>query len=501
MGSRLAIVLLLMVPFMQSCRYRLRGESTKPAQILESMPKTGVSLSKRYSVRVTKKRRLSQARKILQILQKLRIEAYIVESYDEGEGIWYNVMSGFFDDRATSDAHAAFLESEYHLSGLMTVDTRELSDGMDESSSDVSHSTNQSSSTRIKANEPSLPENIRNLLQVFPYNENIRPTHFSLYNFEAPGELEKTSDVSFELFSSVSRGQVEEVASSLVEVQFENNRSEYQLTLCAASLKGTGIGNVDHLFDMYGLSLPEHHHLCYAITLDFATRIIRAGSYECVKFKCLEWNAYKTLVGYKMSITKNTGSVADYYLLVDIDGDVLFIAHSVRQSEIEFQRFLGATKYTRGLVHYSPFYNLFYLLPVSLPQEDVFLGYNMEIIGSDYVRRKCNASWARGMEGCWMARAYYFNRRKGLWSVGIFDLFTHKTQELVYGELYANVQPNEARREVLGVLGHFCGSIFCGGFELSFGYGRYICTIHSANIEQEEFYFDRASRLQLGKSY
>lgn len=454
-----------------------------------------VTEEKPYCVEVVRERSIYQAQKIQDRLRSMDVDAYIIESTDSVDQGWYSVMSGAFADSSAGAAHAAHLDSTLRLPGLTLVDSRVMADSINVVKNDETGESYQSESRRIDANAPCVPTSVMDVTRLFPENNAFYLQQLSIANFEAEGGQKHAQSLFEDMPRGITAGRVAAVSKCLVEVQYKDNLYDDKVTISIARLADAAVEKCAGVFDKYNVTQPEMYAESYAVALQYSEYILESGNYEGESLAPIIWKAYKPLVGYRVGLTTNNGTRRTYYMLADSDCEYLFMAQSVQKEDAEMQYLLEAVGRGQGLEQYDEFYNAFYLMPDRQIDEDVFLGFSIEKLGKKYASERGYAQWAKGMVGHWVVNGYFWNRKKGLWVAGIFDLLTPTKRAHIYGTLYTQAQSNKNRRTVYGVPGHFVGN-WLVGLELNFGYDRYVCAINSENFGEKEF-MDRAERLQL----
>ena len=457
-----------------------------------------VTEEKPYSVRVAQARSIYQAQKIQERLQAMGVEAYMLESLDSVDRTWYNVMSGAFADSAACSEHLRQLDSAYRFPNLRAVNTQSFADSVSVVVPGSSIAKVSQEKRRLDANPPAVPQGVMEAVQKFPENNAFYLQRVNVLNFESSEGLKRAGSYSMDMPRGISVREVSAVSLNLVEVQYQDNLYEDNVTLSIAKLKTTVAGIKETVFDEYGVAQPEKYTESYAVALQFSEEILGSGDYEDEQLEPIEWEAYKPLLGYEVGLTTNSGARRSYFVVVDSDCEYLIMAQSVQKSGEQMQQLLAEVGRGKGLEQYDEFYNSFYLLPDVAVPEDIFLGYTIEKLDWRYAMSKGYSDWSKAMVGHWGVNGYFYNLRKGLWDVGVYDLLTDEAQDNIYGTLYTDaVGTKENQHEVYGVQGHYVGSSWWRR-ELNFGFARYVCAIEAHSFELED-YIDRAERMQFVK--
>jgi len=259
--------------------------------------------------------------------------------------------------------------------------------------------------------------------------------------------------------------------------------------------------NSDMTFEKYAVKKPKENIKSYALALEFSEDILNSGNYDNEHVKEIKISAFKLLTGYKVGLTTKTGVYRSYFVLADTDCEYLIIAQSVGKTEEEMQAILAEVGKSEGLNDYDEFYNNFYVLPSDPEDDDIFLGYSIDKLDWRYAKEKGYANWSKAMVGHWNVNGYFWNKQKGLWTLGLFDLLTPSNQSHIYGKLYSGHKSNDkTQTDVYGVNGYFVNTEFYwyNSLELNFGIGRYVFAINSENLNRKDM-LKRAEKMQFKK--
>ena len=157
-------------------------------------------------------------------------------------------------------------------------------------------------------------------------------------------------------------------------------------------------------------------------------------------------------------------------------------------------------------MNYNEFYNVFYIIPDQIVDQDQFVGFTIDKLGWSYAQNRGYVRWSKEMVGHWQASGYFYNDKKGLWAYGIFDLLTKDKQNHIYNGLYAKDRSrNKYKIDVYGTNGFIlyrnkynrrARRSYKKVREISFGIDRYISAINNT----ENAWFTKDELLQRAES-
>jgi hypothetical protein len=482
-----------------ACNQRERQiETTTENSLTVRQIETITSLSP-FTVQITKERSYYQAQKAQERLLKLDVDAYLLANKDSIDREWYNVMSGAFTDSLNSANHMQFLDSVYHLKKCVIIDTRTLTDtfaiilpGLEKKHEVEEHK-------RIEANTPSLPKDVLDITEMFPENNIFFLEKINILNLAEPKTLSKVVEkLKMDMPRGITLWKLSQYCNSICEVQYQDNLFEDRVTISIMKMKTNYDWKTDMIFEKYNVNKPIENMKSYAIAFDFSEDILNSGNYDNEHMKEIKIAAFKELIGYNVGLTTAKGIYRSYYILTDVDCEYLIFAQSVEKTEKEIMEILAEIGKSKGLNNYDEFYNNFYILPDDPEDEDIFLGYSIDKLGWSYAKEKGNSNWSKAMVGHWTGDGYFWNSKKGLWTITLFDLLTPSSQNYIYGQLYSGDQSeNKSKTDVYGVIGYFVDTQYWyySSLELNFGIGRYVFAIDSENFDRKDM-LKRAEKIQ-----
>jgi hypothetical protein len=484
-----------------------------------------VSEEKPFTVQITKERSYYQAQKAQKRLLKLDIGAYLIATRDSVERQWYNVMSGAFTDSLSSANYAHNLDSAYKLKKCVIIDTRNLTDTFTIITKNIAKEYETKEHKRIEANTPDIPQDVLDVIEKFPENNIFFLEKINILNLAKKQALEQVAEkVTMDMPRGITLRKLSKLCNSIIEVQYRDNLFEDKVTISIMKLKSDYALNTNVIFEKYNVDKPTENVKgysfasftrvsspvddniedvkSYALALEFSQDILNSGKYDNENIKEVKLLAFKPLTGYKVGLTTGKGVYRSYFVLADVDCQYLIIAQSIEKTEDEMQEILAEVGKSKGLNDYDEFYNNFYILPDKTEDEDIFLGYSIDKLGWSYAKARNYVNWSKAMVGHWEADGYFYNTKKGLWTLSLFDLLTPSSQSYIYGNLYSgDKHGDKTKTDVYGVNGYFIDITFLWYFqrELNFGIGRYVCAINSENLLNRADMLKRAEKMQFNK--
>ncbi len=461
-----------------------------------------ISTEKPFTVQITKERSYYQAQKVQERLLKLDIDAYLIATQDSVEREWYNVMSGAFVDSISSANYIHTLDSTYNLKKCRIVNARLLADTFSIIVPDATKKHKVEEHKRIEANKPNVPKDVLDATGKFPDNNTFFLERINILNLAEPKSLsEALENVKMDMPRGITLWKLSKFCNSISEVQYQDNLFEDNVTISIMKVKSDYDLNTDMIFEKYAIEKPKENIRSFALALEFSEDILNSGNYDNEHLKEIKISAFKPLTGYKVGLTSNNGVYRSYYVLSDSDCEYLIIAQSVKKTEVEMQEILTEVGKSDGLNDYDEFYNSFYVLPDNPEDEDIFLGYSIDKLSWRYAKEKGYTNWSKTMVGHWNVNGYFWNIKKGFWTLGLFDLLTPSSQSHIYGNLYSGHKSyNKTQTNVYGVNGYFVDTKigWYNSLELNFGIGRYVFAINSEYLKRNDMLI-RAEKMQFKK--
>ena len=452
-----------------------------------------------YTVQVTKERSFYQAQKAQERLLKMDVDAYLVATQDSIERAWYNVMSGAFADSLSSANYIESLDSLYNLKDCSIVDTRNLTDDYSIIEPKDVKKYKVEENKRIEANTPSVPASVLDVAGKFPDNNTFYLKRINILNLDEAKSLSEVPDyLNMDMPRGITLWKLSKFCNVISEVQYQDNLFDDNVTLSVMKVNDDYELDTDLLFEQYAVEKPAKNAETYALTLEFSQDILNTGNYDNEHIKEIEVGAFRKLIGYKVGLTTRKGVYRSYFVLADEKGEYLIFAQSVEKTESEMKEILAEVGKSDGLNDYDEFYNSFYVLPDHPIDEDIFLGYSIDKLGWSYAKEKGYTNWSKAMVGHWNVNGYFWNTKKGFWTLGLFDLLTPSSQGHIYGTLYSGHKSRGKKAtDVYGVQGYFVAqrSYWSSSLELNFGIGRHVFAIDSEKLDDEDMLI-RAERMQ-----
>jgi hypothetical protein len=461
-----------------------------------------VSAEKPFTVQITKERSYFQAKKAQERLMKIGIDAYLLATQDSVDRKWYNVMSGAFVDSFSSVNYIHTLDSTYHFKKLEILDTRRLKETFSIIIPNNKKQKEIEEYKRIEANKPNVPKDVIDVTEMFPDNNIFFLGKINILNLSEPKSLSKVTDnVRMDIPRGIKLRKLSNFCNSICEVQYQDNLYGDNVTISIMKVKSDYDLNKNIIFEKYSVKKPNAYIKSYALALEFSEDILNSGEYANESIKEIKISAFKLLTGYKVGFTTKKGIYRSYLVLSDTDCQYLIIAQSVDKNEEEIQEILSEVGKSKGLNDYDEFYNNFYVLPSDPEDDDIFLGYTINKLDWSYAQQKGYSNWSKAMVGHWNVNGFFWNKQKGIWTLGLFDLLTPSSQKHIYGKLYSGQKSyNKTQTNVYGVNGHFVNMEFYlyRSLELNFGIGRYVSAINSENLNRKDM-MNRAEKMQFKK--
>ncbi len=412
-------------------------------------------------------------------------------------------MSKAFTNSVEGTEYVQMLDSLFQIKNCTIVDTRELTDNtFSIVTKKVEKEYKNKERKRIDTNRPDIQKDVMDVIDKFPENNSFYLEKVHILNLDNKRTLQEVTDyIRMDMPRGITLWELTKYCNSISEVQYKDNLFGDKVTISIMKIKPTYEPTNDILFEKYDINKPAEHFDSFSLALKFSHDILNSGKYDNEQINELKLSAYKTLTGYKVELTTNRGIHRSYFVLVDTNCEYLIIAQSIEKTEEEMLNILANVGKSKGLNDYDEFYNSFYVLPDTLEDEDIFLGYSINKLGWSYAKARGYADWSKAMVGHWTVDGYFYNTKKGFWSLGLFDLLTPNTQNHIYGNLYSDdVSPNKTKTDVYGVKGFFVeeDSWWYYSLELNFGIDRYVFAINSENIDRNDM-LKRAEKMQFAK--
>ena len=448
-----------------------------------------------FAVEIKKERSFYQADKIRNRLNEMGLTAYILkEQQDDGE--WYRIVSGALENE---DSVAVYKQKIKNLFGITVADTILDFTKMDSAMRIPVKAEQVSERKRIEANTPDVPLNISKVLKMFPQNNMFYLKNINILSLKGKG-LKSAEGQKLDLPRGVSLQYLKNKGcESFSSVIYEDNLFGDQTTIQIVGR--TGYKNVStNNAALLAFNTKVYNQEAVDFCMEIAEKILATGTYIDEKAESVEFEAYKSLLGYKVSFATK-GKIRTYYILTDSDGEYLFMAQSTKDNNEELESILRNIGNSDGLNSYDEFYNTFYTIAEKQKDNEEFLGYYMSRLTNSYAKSKGYKKWAKKMVGMWCADYIFYNSKKGMWTYSIFDLLTDKNRQYVYDDLYMSGASKNDLRKVYGEEGRvvYTNYYFYKNIEVNFGINRYVVAIDSDDYYTEKDLIERAESLQFLK--
>ena len=442
----------------------------------KSVPVEIFNEEKPYTVEITKERSYFQADRIVKRLAKMGLGAYVLEN-NTSDGQWYRVASGALVDSIQTELYIAHIDSLYRLKPAVILNYAELDS--------VSRTPIQKEAVheqhKIDANPPCVQDEIMQVIRKYPDNV--------MFNLNKIGLLE-LSDMAIKSaqYSKLDMPRGVKLAflkehgcSAIACVIYEDNLYKDQVTLHVVKCNESALD------------------LCSEI----GDKILKTGNYNDERKEKFESKAYSKLTGYKVSFDEKNHT-RTYYIFTDKKGEFVYMAQTTKADETEFLDFLTQIGNSQGLIEYDEFYNTFYTIADKPVENDVFLGYYVSRLGWSYARDRGYSKWSKQMVGHMSVDCQFYNKPKGMWSVGLYDLLTEEAQSEIYQDLYQKTIKAKYHRDLYGKTGlaiyyHDLRGRDISLSEVNLGFGRYILGASGTKYFSENDLIQRIEALQLIK--
>jgi hypothetical protein len=475
---------------------------------------------KPLAVEVTRVRSYYHAQNIKDRLQNMGLSPYVVASQDTVEGgKWYAVLVGAVKDSLELSKLSGDLKTQFKFDSLQVVDYAAVKNNLVEIAADDER---QNEKKQIEAEKPGVPEKFYHLIAKFPKSNMFFVE--KMYVFGAP----ETSDEK-KMFSLVKNSNLDlprgispnlllDLTVCFAEAVYRDNIYGDRVTIDVAKLKPDH-GLAAKIAKAAFLAVPDNKENQLAIAGYFADLVLNTGEYlteEKIEFSV---PASNNLAGYRTVIQPKAGYFRTYLILVDEACEYVIFCQSTDKSEKDLNEILALVGKSAGMIEYDEFYNTFYTLPNQLDTNDVFIGFYIDKLDWSYARQKGYAQWAKEYVGHWAAHGLFYNRKKGPWTYGIFDLLTE--EKVVYTQqLYAK-KTSEGKNpvKVYGTDGFFVArqlvdsetwEVYWHPIEVNFPLGRYVCMVDNVGntrlskkeliVRAESFQFQKGGYQELASA-
>ncbi|MCT4646175.1 MAG: hypothetical protein N4A74_14410 [Carboxylicivirga sp.] len=383
------------------------------------------STEKPYCLEIKKERSYYQALKICDRLQEMDYNAYVVSETDTIDGAWYKVYCGALAHKDSLMAYQNRIKSQLDIDSIKFVNILEKDTFCIINKEDTSIVKER---RRIKASHPLVDSAVIRTICKYPNSNAFYNDRIQIFDI---GEKQSNFiNARLDLPLGISKKDIIKEMHSFSEVCMTDNLSGNSITL--------------QVMERNKKELLKNSDFLRA----WATKIIERRQCEH-QLDSIAVDAFTTLTGWRLTLHLPDVN-RYYYLLTGNNRRYAYICQSVDYSDTEILRYLSKIGKSNGLNEYDEFYNTFYLCPSRPMPEDIFLGYSLFRLNWGYAKSKGYTKWSKEMVGHWGTQAYYYNRNKGLWTFGVYDLNTIEKNNYVES-LYLNYLGN--KRETADVYG------------------------------------------------
>lgn len=476
----LALVMLGMVA-LGACKKSQQETETAPPAV--AVPK--FAEDRPLAVEVTRVRSYYHAQNIRERLAKMGAQAYVVASNDSvAGGRWYSILVGAQKDSAELSALKTELRANFKLDSMRVVDYAAVKNAQLEiTTSDIPETEME----QIDADPPDLPPEIFGVMARFPRSNMFFVEKLAVLNAPEANEDQEmyagAKNAELDLPRGISVDRLLRLSSCFAEAVYRDNIYGDRVTLDIIQLKpehGIPMATADSSAGSR-LNLRQR-----AIAGYFADLVLNTGNYpteETTEFSVP--SAHPPLAGYRTVIEPKPGRLRTYLMVVDEPGEYVVFCQSTEKSESDLQEVLSLIGKSEGMSAYGEFYNTFFTLPGTWDADDVFVGFYIDKLDWSYAQSKGYRRWAKECVGHWAAHGLFYNKKKGPWTYGIFDLLTE--EKVAHMMTFYSQDQGEGKTpvSVYGRQGYFVELQFFdiySGFEwvpheVNFPVGRYICMV------------------------
>lgn len=452
-----------------------------------------------YAVELARVRSYYHAVKLESRLKKMDIPVYMVALSDpmDQSSKWYVLLTGAEKDTIAAAKLKVELDMSHRLKKLSVLNFESVKSyllPLERKKIDEVEN--------MAAAKPDLPENIYDLVDKFPKNDQFNVENVALYNFlndAAAGRHDRSFyNAALDLPRGVSRSLVHQKAEAFAEVIYKDNLYGDRITVDVLKLKP------DHGIDqlprprLTGNTGDDTAFEADGIAWYFAALILNTGVYMTEEYEKIQVDAYAALYGYKVVIEPRRDYLRTYMILVDVAGGFVIFSQSTDKTDQEILDYLAGFGLSEGMLDFSEFHNTFFTIPKCLEDGDVFLGYSSMVLTNQYARSKGYEDWSVAMVGHTASTsAFYSQKLRKVWTCSVFDLITPDKKNYIYNDMYR--KKNYARRTEIQVnnsSGFFVDTYYDN--ELNFPTaGRHIIAVDGFNMSKEEL-LKRAVKFQTG---
>ena len=448
-----------------------------------------------FAIEIKKERSYFQANKIKNRLKDMGMNSYILKEQAE-DGEWYRIVSGALENE---DSVIAYKQKIFNLFGITASDSVLDFTKMDSVARIPVKIEQVAEHKRIDANKPDVPHSISKVLEKYPQNNMFYLKNISVLSLTNKG-IKSTEGQKLDLPRGITLQYLKnKECETFSSVIFEDNLFGDQTTIQIIGRTGYKTATTNNAA-LLAFNTQDYNQDAVDLCMEIAEKILGTGTYIDEKAESIEFKAYKTLLGYKVSFSTK-GKMRTYYILTDSDGEYIFLAQCTKSNTEELEAILQNIGNSDGLNSYDEFYNTFYTIAEKQKDNEEFLGYYMDRLTKSYAKEKNYQKWAKKMVGMWHATYFFNNTQKGMWHYSVFDLLNEKNRKYVYDDLYMKGSSKKDLRDVYGEKGRVVhiNYYFYNSLEINFGINRYVVAIDSEDYYTEKDLIERAESLQFLK--
>lgn len=482
---------------LQGCSCSRQGDATDSVAELTEAQKDSLVVNREVDVfsaqspltlEIKRERSFYQADRVAKRLLRMGVDAYVVQSGGKNAADnWYIVVSGAFASKDSLEAYRTRLDTTYNLpiAKAKALDYATL-DSI--ASKPVKSVAKASEVKRIEANQPDVPQPVRDVILHMPKDDNFYLQNVAVLMLNSKG-IDCAKGRVIDLPRGVTLSKLKSkgctaMASALLRNNLFGDVLTVQAIRCPDQPK-TAPAAI--------MPLPPASTACQSmrdVCSALADDILKSGKYaNTAKETCVIKSFYSDLTGYHVSF-EDKGKPRSYFILTDQAGEYIYIGQSSRTDDTDMEQILASIRTDDGgLEAYDEFHNTFDTISDEQQEGDTFLGYYTDKLDWSYARSKGNAEWARKMVGHWQASSFFHNKSKGTWCFALFDLTSKTKGDYIYANLYRNGFDSDYLRTIYGTKGvavwqqPWYGARYLT--EVNFGIARYVVAIGPTNLDAD----------------
>jgi len=363
------------------------------------------------------------------------VKAYVVRAGTQEEGgSWFKVLYGGEEESSAIRELMKKLAEDHDIDEVEIVHYAELVDTLT-----IDPDPKVYAEPKVAGNRPAVPEVLWETMAGYPLSNlfNIESMAILATPPDSDSEaryLRTHGDIKLDLPRGITKKHLRENCDSVSEVILRDNLYNDQVTI-----------NI--------LKMRLNHEIRGGVASHFADLVLDTGNYSTEEKLPLKVKADKKLSGYKVVIEPKNNYFRTYIILTDPSEEWAYFSQSTKKSPEDMISVLELIGKSDGMLEYPEFYNTFHAVPDRLMPEDVFTGFNLSRIGSNYARSRNNAQWAKAVVGHWSAKGFLNHEGRGTYTFGVFDLMSADKVNWAHAG-YASKNSGLAEVEVYGTQGY-----------------------------------------------